>query len=55
MVNLLTGSAVNQNKYPSIFDWDQLVRAHHNTYQQLIDAQAYRLQRIQRGLLVNKN
>ena len=52
MVNLLSGSGINQAKYPTSFDWDTLVRKHHHTYQELIDAQTYRLQRIQRGLLV---
>ena len=52
MVNLLSGSAVDQNKYPHSYKWDTLVRKHHSAYQELIDAQTYRLQRIQRGILV---
>ena len=52
MVNLLPESNVDRSKYPNSYRWDQAVRKHHHTYQELIDAQAYRLQRIQRGILV---
>lgn len=52
MVNLLPESNVDRNQYPNTHRWDQLVRKHHRDYQELIDAQTYRLQRIQRGFLV---
>lgn len=52
MVNLLSGSEINPTKFPNAHRWDTLVRQHFHRYQELIDAQTYRLQRIQRGLLV---
>lgn len=52
MVHLQTASAVDSLKYPNAFRWDNLVRKHFSTYQELIDAQTYRLQRIQRSFLV---
>lgn len=52
MVNLLLGSGVDQARFPNIHHWDTVVRKHFEKYQRLIDAHTYRLQRIQRGLLV---
>ena len=52
MVNLLPESNIDRTQYPNIHRWDQAVRKHHHTYQELIDAQTYRIQRIQRGFLV---
>ncbi len=52
MVNLLSGSGVDQSKYPHSYRWDSSVRQHYEKYQRLIDAHTYRLQRIQRGILV---
>lgn len=52
MVNLLAGSSVDKVKYPNLYKWDTSVRQYHDKYQYLIDAATYRLQRIQRGLLV---
>lgn len=52
MVNLQLGSGVDQARFPNIYHWDTVVRKHFEKYQRLIDAHTYRLQRIQRGLLV---
>lgn len=52
MVNLQLGSGVDQARFPNIHHWDTAVRKHFDKYQRLIDAYTYRLQRIQRGLLV---
>jgi len=52
MVHLDKSSAVDPKQYPHSYRWDTLVRKHFEEYQYLIDAQIYRLQRIQRGLSV---
>lgn len=52
MVHLQSTSAVDPARFPNSFRWDNLVRKHFDQYQSLIDAQTYRLQRIQRGFLV---
>ena len=55
MVILLPGSGIDHAAFPNIHRWDTLVRKHHDHYQHLIDAATYRLQRIQRGVLVKNN
>lgn len=50
MVNLLTGSGIDSNKFPLSHEWDTSARKHWDKYQNAIDAITYRLQRIQRGL-----
>ena len=52
MVHLLAGSGIQEARYPLTHKWDTLVRKHFEKYQELIDANTYRLQRIQRGYLV---
>ena len=52
MVFLVESSAISQQQFPFIFEWDSFVRKHYNYYQKLINAQSYQLQRIQRYLFV---
>jgi hypothetical protein len=54
MVILQPNSVIDPKKYPFIHKWDSNVRKHYKTYQTIIDAHTYRLQRIQRNIFVNK-
>jgi hypothetical protein len=53
MVRLIDSSSISAEKYPTLSEWDSMVRKNYNLYQRLIDAKTYQLQRVQRYLFVN--